>query len=178
MDQYSELHSTSHALVEEAADARALAMRLEEEIAQMASLQARQQRLNKDMQHLVIGTRMAGSRRARVAAASQLCARPARRPKGGRARHRGGRNADRQRRAEPAGRAAAAPSAQRGRSWPGNAARASRPGQGRGRPDRAELLAPGTAGRAALPGRRPRPGPAGDPEAGGRARTARRRSGR
>lgn len=59
MDQYSELHSTSHALVEEAADARALAMRLEEEIAQVASLQARQQRLNKDMQHLVIGTRMA-----------------------------------------------------------------------------------------------------------------------
>ncbi|MEO5670256.1 MAG: response regulator [Ramlibacter sp.] len=59
MDQYSELHSTSHALVEEAADARALAMRLEEEIAQMASLQAQQQRLNKDMQHLVIGARMA-----------------------------------------------------------------------------------------------------------------------
>lgn len=58
MDQYSELHSTSHALVEEAADARALSMRLEEEIAQLASLQARQQRLNKDMQHLVIGTRM------------------------------------------------------------------------------------------------------------------------
>ena len=59
LDQYSELHSTSHALVEEAADARALAMRLEEEIAQTASLQARQQRLNKDMQHLVIGARMA-----------------------------------------------------------------------------------------------------------------------
>jgi chemotaxis protein histidine kinase CheA/ActR/RegA family two-component response regulator len=58
LDQYSELHSTSHALVEEAADARALALRLEEEIAQLSSLQARQQRLNKDMQHLVIGTRM------------------------------------------------------------------------------------------------------------------------
>jgi chemosensory pili system protein ChpA (sensor histidine kinase/response regulator) len=58
MDQYSELHSTSHALVEEAADARALAMRLEDEIAQLSSLQAHQQRLNKDMQHLVIGTRM------------------------------------------------------------------------------------------------------------------------
>lgn len=58
MDQYSELHSTSHALAEEAADARALASRLEDEIAQVASLQARQQRLNKDMQHLVIGTRM------------------------------------------------------------------------------------------------------------------------
>jgi chemotaxis protein histidine kinase CheA len=58
MDQYSELHSTSHALAEEAADARALALRLEDEIAQVAGLQARQQRLNKDMQHLVIGTRM------------------------------------------------------------------------------------------------------------------------
>lgn len=58
MDQYSELHSTTHALVEEAADARALALQVEEEIAQLVSLQARQQRLNKDMQHLVIGTRM------------------------------------------------------------------------------------------------------------------------
>lgn len=58
MDQYSELHSTSHALVEEAADARVIAVRLEDEIAQLASLQARQQRLSKDMQHLVIGTRM------------------------------------------------------------------------------------------------------------------------
>jgi chemotaxis protein histidine kinase CheA len=58
MEQYSELHSTTHALVEEAADARALALRLEEEISQVASLQARQQRLNKDLQHLVMGTRM------------------------------------------------------------------------------------------------------------------------
>ncbi|HSV52351.1 MAG TPA: response regulator [Burkholderiaceae bacterium] len=58
MDQYSELHSTTHALVEETADARALALRLEEEIARVASLQARQQRLHKDVHHLVIGTRM------------------------------------------------------------------------------------------------------------------------
>jgi chemosensory pili system protein ChpA (sensor histidine kinase/response regulator) len=58
MDQYSELHSAHHALVEEAADARALAMLLEEQVAQLGSLQARQQRLNKDLQHLVIGTRM------------------------------------------------------------------------------------------------------------------------
>jgi chemotaxis protein histidine kinase CheA/ActR/RegA family two-component response regulator len=58
LDQYSELHSTTHALVEEAADARALSSRLEEEIASMAGLQAQQQRLNKDLQHLVIGTRM------------------------------------------------------------------------------------------------------------------------
>ncbi|MBC5768038.1 hybrid sensor histidine kinase/response regulator [Ramlibacter albus] len=58
LDQYSELHSTSHALIEEAADARAMALRLEEEIAQLSGLQSRQQRLGKDMQHLVIGTRM------------------------------------------------------------------------------------------------------------------------
>jgi len=58
MDQYGELHSTSRALAEEAADARTLALRLEDEIAQVAGLQARQQRLNKDMQRLVFGTRM------------------------------------------------------------------------------------------------------------------------
>lgn len=58
MDQYSELHSTAHALMEEAADARELATRLEDEIAQLGSVQTRQQRLAKDLQHLVIGTRM------------------------------------------------------------------------------------------------------------------------
>lgn len=58
MNQYGELHSTAHALIEEAADARTVALHLEEEIAQIASLQARQQRLHKDLQHLVMGTRM------------------------------------------------------------------------------------------------------------------------
>jgi chemosensory pili system protein ChpA (sensor histidine kinase/response regulator) len=58
MDQYSELHSTAHALMEEAADARVLALRLEEGIAGLTSVQARQDRLSKDLQHLVIGTRM------------------------------------------------------------------------------------------------------------------------
>jgi chemotaxis protein histidine kinase CheA len=58
LDQYSELHSTAHALIEEAADARALAARLEEEIARTGSTHARQERLSKDLQHLVIGTRM------------------------------------------------------------------------------------------------------------------------
>ncbi len=58
MDQYSELHSTAHALMEEAADARALASRLEEEIARTMTLQTKQQRLSKDLQHLVISTRM------------------------------------------------------------------------------------------------------------------------
>jgi chemotaxis protein histidine kinase CheA/ActR/RegA family two-component response regulator len=58
MDQYSELHGTAHALIEEAADARVLALGLEEGIAGLASVQARQDRLSKDLQHLVIGTRM------------------------------------------------------------------------------------------------------------------------
>ena len=58
MDQYNELHSTTHALAEEAADARTLSLRVENEIAQIVGLQARQQRLNKDMQDLVIGTRI------------------------------------------------------------------------------------------------------------------------
>ena len=58
MDQYSELHSTAHALAEEAADARVMALRLEDGIAELESVQARHERLAKDLQHLVIGTRM------------------------------------------------------------------------------------------------------------------------
>jgi chemotaxis protein histidine kinase CheA/ActR/RegA family two-component response regulator len=58
MHQYSELHGTAHALMEEAADARLLAQRLEEGIAQLGGVQLRQERLAKDLQHLVIGTRM------------------------------------------------------------------------------------------------------------------------
>jgi chemosensory pili system protein ChpA (sensor histidine kinase/response regulator) len=58
LDQYNELHSTSHALAEEAADARAMALRVEDGIAQVAAQQARQQRLSADLQQLVMGTRM------------------------------------------------------------------------------------------------------------------------
>lgn len=58
MDQYSELHSTAHALVEEASDARLLSHGIEEDIAQLAGMQNRQQLLSRDLQHLVIGTRM------------------------------------------------------------------------------------------------------------------------
>jgi len=58
MERYSELHSTAHALIEEAADARTLAIRLEEEIARTGSAHARQQRLSRGLQHLVISTRM------------------------------------------------------------------------------------------------------------------------
>jgi chemotaxis protein histidine kinase CheA/ActR/RegA family two-component response regulator len=58
MDQYSELHSTTHALMEEAADARTLAGKLNDEIGLTVMAQAKQQRLSKDLQHLVISTRM------------------------------------------------------------------------------------------------------------------------
>ena len=58
LDQYSELHGTAHALMEEAADARGIAARLEDDIAQTAAIHTRQQRLSRDLQHLVISTRM------------------------------------------------------------------------------------------------------------------------
>ena len=58
MDQYSELHSTAHALMEEAGDARVLAQGLEDGISQLGGVQLRHARLAKDLQHLVIGTRM------------------------------------------------------------------------------------------------------------------------
>lgn len=57
-DQYNELHSTTHALIEEAADARAMGTRLEDEIAQLQASQLRQQRLTSDLQRLVTSTRM------------------------------------------------------------------------------------------------------------------------
>lgn len=59
MDQYSELHSSFHALAEESSDARAMTARVNDEIAQISAKQAHQQRLSDDLQHLVIGTRMA-----------------------------------------------------------------------------------------------------------------------
>ena len=58
MDQYSELHSTTHALAEEASDMRALTHKLEGEIAAVSAIQSRQQVFARDLQHLVTGTRM------------------------------------------------------------------------------------------------------------------------
>lgn len=58
MDQYNELHSTAHALVEEASDVRVISQQIEEAIAQLAGMQTRQQQLSRDLQYLVIGTRM------------------------------------------------------------------------------------------------------------------------
>jgi chemotaxis protein histidine kinase CheA/ActR/RegA family two-component response regulator len=58
LDQYSELHSTCHALTEETADVRTLASRVEDGIAQIANRQTQLKRLSNDLQHLVISTRM------------------------------------------------------------------------------------------------------------------------
>lgn len=59
MEQYNELHSTAHAMVEDANDAIVMSQDLNEEIAQLTTMQTRQQVLSNDLQHLVIGTRMA-----------------------------------------------------------------------------------------------------------------------
>ena len=58
MDQYNELHSTAHALVEDTSDVRAISLQLKEEIAQLGGMQTRQQQLSRDLQYLVMGTRM------------------------------------------------------------------------------------------------------------------------
>lgn len=58
MDQYNELHSTTYALMEEAADARALTTRLDAAIAGTGGAHTRQARLAKDLQHLVAAMRM------------------------------------------------------------------------------------------------------------------------
>lgn len=59
MEQYNELHSTSHAMAEDSNDAIVLAQHLNTDIAELNTLQTRQQVLAQDLQHLVIGTRMA-----------------------------------------------------------------------------------------------------------------------
>lgn len=59
MDQYNELHSTAHALAEDSNDAMVLSQSVEEGIAQLQTMQNRQQVLARDLQHLVMTTRMA-----------------------------------------------------------------------------------------------------------------------
>lgn len=59
MDQYNELHSTAHALAEDSNDAMVLSQRVEEGIARLHTMQTRQQVLSRDLQHLVMTTRMA-----------------------------------------------------------------------------------------------------------------------
>lgn len=58
MEQYSELHSTAHAMIEDANDAIVMSQYLGDEIGQLTTLQTQQQVLSGDLQHLVIGTRM------------------------------------------------------------------------------------------------------------------------
>ncbi|WP_146106392.1 hybrid sensor histidine kinase/response regulator [Desulfobulbus oralis] len=58
MDQYSELHSTTHALAEETGDLRVLTHALEGTISSVSAIQSRQQIFSRDLQHLVNGTRM------------------------------------------------------------------------------------------------------------------------
>lgn len=59
LDQYNELHSTTHALVEEVNDAIAFSHQLETNISGTGALQSQQQNLARDLQHLVMNTRMA-----------------------------------------------------------------------------------------------------------------------
>lgn len=58
MDQYTELHSATRSLVEEAADARELGYNLQRQIADMGTSLHLHNRHYKDMQHLVMTTRM------------------------------------------------------------------------------------------------------------------------
>lgn len=58
MDEYNELHSAKNALLEEANDGRLYVNRINENIADIGALQIQQQRLIKDLQHLVLSTRM------------------------------------------------------------------------------------------------------------------------
>ena len=59
MEQYSELHSLTRALVEEASDARALGASLEEDLAKFSGMLAEEDRIKRDLQYLAMSTRMA-----------------------------------------------------------------------------------------------------------------------
>ncbi len=58
LEQYNELHSTTHALLEEFNDIMLLSEQLSQTLAGLSSMENRQQVLARDLQHLVIGTRM------------------------------------------------------------------------------------------------------------------------
>lgn len=59
MEQYSELHSLTRALVEEVSDARALGVSLEEDLAKFSGVLVEEDRIKRDLQHLAMSTRMA-----------------------------------------------------------------------------------------------------------------------
>lgn len=58
MEQYSELHSLTRALVEEASDARALGTSLEEDLAKFSGMLVEEDRIKRDLQYLAMSTRM------------------------------------------------------------------------------------------------------------------------
>ncbi len=58
MNQYNELHSSVHALLEEFTDIRQFSHLVEEQIASLSSMQSHQQILSRDLQHLVMNTGM------------------------------------------------------------------------------------------------------------------------
>jgi chemotaxis protein histidine kinase CheA/ActR/RegA family two-component response regulator len=58
LDRYNELHGATRALVEASADAREIGMSLSDELAALQGEILQQGRLNKEMQHLVMSTRM------------------------------------------------------------------------------------------------------------------------
>ncbi len=58
MDQYSELHSLTRALIEEVSDARALGVVLEEDLSKFAGVLAEEDRVKRDLQYLALSTRM------------------------------------------------------------------------------------------------------------------------
>jgi chemosensory pili system protein ChpA (sensor histidine kinase/response regulator) len=58
-DRYNELHGMTHALLEEATDAREIALALNEDLQRVAGAVHGQQYAYRDLQHLVLGTRLA-----------------------------------------------------------------------------------------------------------------------
>ncbi len=68
LEQYNELHSTTHALLEEFNDTMLISEQLAENFAGLNTQENQQQLLARDLQHLVIGTRMSevGSLEARL----------------------------------------------------------------------------------------------------------------
>lgn len=58
LEQYNELHSTTHALLEEFNDVLLLSEQLSQNLSTLGGMENQQQVLSRDLQHLVIGTRM------------------------------------------------------------------------------------------------------------------------
>ncbi len=57
-DQYNELHSATRGLIEGTVDARELGLGIEEDIAQLSAILARQEQMNREIRHLAMSMRM------------------------------------------------------------------------------------------------------------------------